>query len=206
MTKEQLRYKGPIHCALTVLKEEGLRGMWSGATPTVLRNGTNQVRLHAVHAVKPRAPQLTACTRCRCASSGPSTTWIHCSGTSMREMASSWQPTSPCLQVSSQLSLGQCASCLCTCKQAPGQPGQPVAAAFVQLATGPFDVIKTRLMAQSKGGGDIRYKVSAHLPPNRCWAGGALAPGSWPALRLPPHLLFCLLQGLLDAMVKIPRE
>lgn len=39
------KYKNPIHCAATVLREEGIRGMWSGAFPTVLRNGTNQVGL-----------------------------------------------------------------------------------------------------------------------------------------------------------------
>jgi len=31
LAKEQLKYKGPVHCAMTTLKEEGIRGMWSGA-------------------------------------------------------------------------------------------------------------------------------------------------------------------------------
>ena len=34
-----------MHCASTILREEGLRGMWSGATPTMMRNGTNQMCL-----------------------------------------------------------------------------------------------------------------------------------------------------------------
>jgi solute carrier family 25 citrate transporter 1 len=37
--------QNPIHCASTILREEGLRGMWSGATPTMMRNGTNQMCL-----------------------------------------------------------------------------------------------------------------------------------------------------------------
>eukprot|EP00882_Tetradesmus_deserticola_P029778 GHRQ01033382.1.p1 GENE.GHRQ01033382.1~~GHRQ01033382.1.p1 ORF type:complete len:308 (+),score=166.36 GHRQ01033382.1:40-924(+) len=41
----QLKYRNPIHCASTILREEGLRGMWSGATPTMMRNGTNQMCL-----------------------------------------------------------------------------------------------------------------------------------------------------------------
>ena len=37
--------QGPLHCASTIIKEEGMRGLWSGASPTVLRNGTNQMCL-----------------------------------------------------------------------------------------------------------------------------------------------------------------
>jgi len=37
--------QNPIHCAVTILREEGVRGMWSGATPTMMRNGTNQMCL-----------------------------------------------------------------------------------------------------------------------------------------------------------------
>lgn len=43
--KSKLLYKGPLHCASTIIKEEGMRGLWSGASPTVLRNGTNQMCL-----------------------------------------------------------------------------------------------------------------------------------------------------------------
>ncbi|WIA13872.1 hypothetical protein OEZ85_002444 [Tetradesmus obliquus] len=42
---DKLKYHNPIHCARTILAEEGLRGMWSGATPTMMRNGTNQMCL-----------------------------------------------------------------------------------------------------------------------------------------------------------------
>lgn len=45
LAKDQLKYKGPIHCAATTIREEGIRGMWSGASPTVGRNGTNQMCL-----------------------------------------------------------------------------------------------------------------------------------------------------------------
>jgi solute carrier family 25 citrate transporter 1 len=38
-------YKGPLHCGATIVREEGLRGLWSGATPTIMRNGTNQMCL-----------------------------------------------------------------------------------------------------------------------------------------------------------------
>lgn len=39
---KHLKYKGPIHCALTMYKEEGIRSLWNGCTPTMLRQGTNQ--------------------------------------------------------------------------------------------------------------------------------------------------------------------
>ena len=42
-----LQYKGPVHAAATILRQEGLRGLWSGAAPTVARNGTNQMCLFA---------------------------------------------------------------------------------------------------------------------------------------------------------------
>ena len=38
--------QGPVHAAMTIAKEDGLvRGLWAGAAPTVMRNGTNQMCL-----------------------------------------------------------------------------------------------------------------------------------------------------------------
>ena len=34
-----------MHAAGTIFKEEGLLGLWAGAAPTVMRNGTNQMCL-----------------------------------------------------------------------------------------------------------------------------------------------------------------
>mmetsp|Transcript_23908 Transcript_23908/g.32884 ORF Transcript_23908/g.32884 Transcript_23908/m.32884 type:complete len:320 (-) Transcript_23908:131-1090(-) len=39
------KYKGPIHCATTIVRESGPQGLWAGCTPTVMRNGTNQMCL-----------------------------------------------------------------------------------------------------------------------------------------------------------------
>ena len=43
--KAKLKYKGPVHAATTIVKEAGVRALWTGAAPTVLRNGTNQMCL-----------------------------------------------------------------------------------------------------------------------------------------------------------------
>ena len=37
--------QGPVHAATTIFREEGLLGLWAGAAPTVMRNGTNQMCL-----------------------------------------------------------------------------------------------------------------------------------------------------------------
>ena len=42
LAKEQLRYKGPLHAARTIVREEGVLALWSGVAPTVCRNGINQ--------------------------------------------------------------------------------------------------------------------------------------------------------------------
>jgi len=39
---KNLKYKGPIDVVVKVIKEEGLRRLWSGNTPTVIRQGSNQ--------------------------------------------------------------------------------------------------------------------------------------------------------------------
>lgn len=43
--KALLKYRGPIHTAMTVVREEGLRTLWSGATATTIRQGSNQMSL-----------------------------------------------------------------------------------------------------------------------------------------------------------------
>jgi len=59
--------QGPIHCAATIVREEGPRGLWSGASPTVLRNGTNQMCLfwakNHMDGAKSPAQHHVACRR-----------------------------------------------------------------------------------------------------------------------------------------------
>ncbi|KAK9159116.1 hypothetical protein Scep_005690 [Stephania cephalantha] len=45
LSPELLKYKGPVNCAVMIVREEGLRGLWAGAAPTVMRNGTNQAAM-----------------------------------------------------------------------------------------------------------------------------------------------------------------
>ncbi|KAI5063324.1 hypothetical protein GOP47_0021871 [Adiantum capillus-veneris] len=42
LTPSLIKYKGPINCALTIVHEEGVLGLWAGVTPTLIRNGINQ--------------------------------------------------------------------------------------------------------------------------------------------------------------------
>ena len=37
--------QGPVHAAGMIIKHEGILGLWAGAAPTVMRNGTNQMCL-----------------------------------------------------------------------------------------------------------------------------------------------------------------
>lgn len=60
LAKELLKYKGPVHGAVTIVKEEGLRGLWSGAAPTVMRNGTNQA---VMFAAKNAIDKVSGCER-----------------------------------------------------------------------------------------------------------------------------------------------
>lgn len=112
-----LRYKGPIHCAGTIMREEGLLGLWAGAAPTVMRNGVNQ------------AAMFTA------KSSFDSLLWNKHEGDG--QTLQPWQS-----MVSG------------------------FAAGFVgPVCTGPFDVVKTRLMAQNRfadGLGGPKYKGMVH--------------------------------------------
>ncbi|KAK9842466.1 hypothetical protein WJX81_001453 [Elliptochloris bilobata] len=120
--KAMLKYKGPVHAAVTIVRQDGPLGLWAGAAPTVMRNGTNQMCLFWA---KNNFDRLFFDK-------------IEGDGRQLQP----WQ---------SMLS-GFSAACIGPC------------------ATGPFDVIKTRLMAQEKGEGPVRYR------------------------------------GLLDALVRIPRE
>jgi solute carrier family 25 citrate transporter 1 len=42
MNKAQLKYKGPMHCAATIVRQEGIFSLWKGVTATVLRQASNQ--------------------------------------------------------------------------------------------------------------------------------------------------------------------
>ena len=43
--KALLKYRGPIHTALTIAREEGAMSLWNGATATTIRQGSNQMAL-----------------------------------------------------------------------------------------------------------------------------------------------------------------
>jgi len=45
MDVSKLKYKGPVHCATTIIKEEGPAALLKGVTPTVIRQGSNQMFL-----------------------------------------------------------------------------------------------------------------------------------------------------------------
>ena len=111
MDKTALKYRGPVHCATTIIREDGPRGLWAGAAPTIMRNGTNQMCLFWA---KNNCDRLF---------------WDKHEGDGAT--LKPWQ---------SMIS-GFSAACL-----------GPV-------ATGPFDVVKTRLMAQQKvQGTEVKYK------------------------------------------------
>jgi solute carrier family 25 (mitochondrial citrate transporter), member 1 len=113
LAMDQLKYKGTVHCAQTIIKEEGVRALWNGAGPTIARNGTNQMCLFTAKAQVDRF------------------LWDKHDGDG--------KMLHP---VQSMISGG-------------------LAATFGPVATGPFDVAKTRLMAQSKAGG-VKYKSFMH--------------------------------------------
>lgn len=114
LTTELLKYKGPINCAATIIREEGLRGLWAGAAPTVMRNGTNQ------------AAMFTA------KNAFDATLWKKHEGDG--KVLQPWQS-----MISGFL-----------------------AGAAGPICTGPFDVVKTRLMAQSRSGDGFKYKGMFH--------------------------------------------
>jgi len=110
-----LKYKGPVHAASTIVREEGFLRLWSGAGPTVMRNGTNQMCLFWAKNMM------------------DGVLWGKREGDGMVLLW--WQ---------SMLS-GFSAAC------------------FGPVATGPFDVVKTRLMAQGREAGvEPKYRGFLH--------------------------------------------
>mmetsp|Transcript_14801 Transcript_14801/g.44715 ORF Transcript_14801/g.44715 Transcript_14801/m.44715 type:complete len:315 (+) Transcript_14801:85-1029(+) len=139
--KAALMYKGPLNCAATIVREEGLRGLWSGASPTVLRNGTNQMCLFWAK------------------NHMDGVLWGKTDGDGKRLAA--WQ---------SMVSGGS-------------------AAILGPTVTNPFDVIKTRMMAQRKSPEGIQYSsfFDALLKIPRQEGFLALYKGLLPRLmRIPP--------------------
>lgn len=115
LSPELLKYKGPIHCARMIIREEGLLGLWAGAAPTVMRNGTNQA---AMFTAKNAFDGLL---------------WKKQEGDG--KVLQPWQS-----MISGFLA---------------GTAGP--------VCTGPFDVVKTRLMAQSRSpSGELKYKGMIH--------------------------------------------
>lgn len=45
LDKSLFKYKGPLHCAKTIFREEGVLALWKGNVPTMLRQGINQLFL-----------------------------------------------------------------------------------------------------------------------------------------------------------------
>ncbi|KAJ8753859.1 hypothetical protein K2173_000113 [Erythroxylum novogranatense] len=114
LSPELLKYKGPIHCARMIIREEGLLGLWAGAAPTVMRNGTNQA---AMFTAKNAFDVLL---------------WDKHEGDG--KVLQPWQS-----MISGFLA---------------GTAGP--------ICTGPFDVVKTRLMAQTRAGGNLKYRGMIH--------------------------------------------
>ncbi|KAK1265133.1 Mitochondrial succinate-fumarate transporter 1 [Acorus gramineus] len=114
LSPELLKYKGPIHCAHTIIREEGFLGLWAGAAPTVMRNGTNQA---AMFTAKNTFDILL---------------WKKNEGDG--KVLLPWQS-----MISGFLA---------------GTAGP--------ICTGPFDVVKTRLMAQNRSAGEVKYRGMFH--------------------------------------------
>lgn len=140
LSPELLKYKGPVHCARMIIREEGIFGLWAGAAPTVMRNGTNQ------------AAMFTA------KNAFDGILWNKHEGDG--KVIQPWQS-----MISGFLA---------------GTVGP--------VCTGPFDVVKTRLMAQSRTGGELKYKSMVHAIKTIYAEEGLLA----------------LWKGLLPRLMRIP--
>ncbi|XP_057805441.1 mitochondrial succinate-fumarate transporter 1 [Salvia miltiorrhiza] len=139
LSPELFKYKGPVHCARMIVREEGLFGLWAGAAPTVMRNGTNQA---AMFSAKNAFDGLL---------------WSKHEGDG--KVLLPWQS-----MISGFLA---------------GTAGP--------VCTGPFDVVKTRLMAQSKSSG-LKYRGMFHAITTIYAEEGILA----------------LWKGLLPRLMRIP--
>lgn len=141
LSPDLLKYKGPVHCARMIIREEGLLGLWSGAAPTVMRNGTNQ------------AAMFTA------KNAFDNFLWKKQEGD--QKVLQPWQS-----MISGFLA---------------GTAGP--------VCTGPFDVVKTRLMAQSRDKrGELKYRGMFHAISTIFAEEGLLA----------------LWKGLLPRLMRIP--
>eukprot|EP01065_Artemidia_motanka_P009792 TRINITY_DN1505_c2_g1_i1.p1 TRINITY_DN1505_c2_g1~~TRINITY_DN1505_c2_g1_i1.p1 ORF type:complete len:306 (+),score=89.82 TRINITY_DN1505_c2_g1_i1:85-1002(+) len=45
----KLKYRGPVHCARTIIKEEGVGALWKGNVPCMFRQGWNQLFLFGTY-------------------------------------------------------------------------------------------------------------------------------------------------------------
>ncbi|KAJ4970317.1 hypothetical protein NE237_003416 [Protea cynaroides] len=140
LSPELLKYKGPVHCARMIIREEGLFGLWAGAAPTVMRNGMNQA---AMFTSKNAFDVIL---------------WRKHEGDG--KVLQPWQS-----MVSGFMA---------------GTVGP--------ICTGPFDVVKTRLMAQSRSGDGVKYKGMFHAIRTIAAEEGVLA----------------LWKGLLPRLMRIP--
>lgn len=154
LSHELLKYRGPVHCARMIIKEEGLRGLWAGVTPTIMRNGTNQ---SAMFTAKNAFDVLL---------------WKKNEGDG--RVLLPWQS-----MISGFLA---------------GTAGP--------ICTGPFDVVKTRLMAQGREGGEVKYKGMIHAIRTIYAEEGLLAlwKGLLPRLmRIPPGQ--AIMWGVADQVI-----
>ncbi|KAL8089746.1 mitochondrial succinate-fumarate transporter 1 [Apium graveolens] len=154
LSPELLKYKGPIHCAGVIIREDSLRGLWAGASPTVMRNGTNQA---AMFTAKNAFDKIL---------------WKKHEGDG--RVLLPWQS-----MISGFLA---------------GTAGP--------ICTGPFDVVKTRLMAQSRSEGDMKYTGMFHAIKTIYAEEGLLAlwKGLLPRLmRIPPGQ--AIMWGVADQVI-----
>ena len=154
LSHELLKYKGPIHCARVIIREDGLRGLWAGAAPTVMRNGTNQ------------AAMFTA------KNAFDGVLWKKHEGDG--QILQPWQS-----MISGFLA---------------GTAGP--------VCTGPFDVVKTRLMAQGRSAGEVKYRGMFHAISTIYAEEGLLAlwKGLLPRLmRIPPGQ--AIMWGVADQVI-----